>query len=44
MAVNFEFYGGNMKEKKVTGFDYLLCALFEFESVVFGLLVVVVEG
>ena len=38
------FDGGNMDNKKVTGFDYLWCALYAFASVAFELLVVVVEG
>ena len=33
-----------MENKKVTGFDYLWCALYAFASVAFELLVVVVEG
>ena len=33
-----------MGNKKVTGFDYLWCALYAFASVAFELLVVAVEG
>lgn len=33
-----------MKEKKITGFDYLWCALYAFASVAFEVLVVAVEG
>ncbi len=42
--VRFELDGGNMESKKVTGFDYLWCALYAFASVAFELLVVAVEG